>query len=154
MTINDKRPKPICDCSDPDCLKGSQTFTPSKEQAQPEPVAYPRYTSMPAAGEPVYQIKGSSGSQRGDEECWVEVSKQGFEVAVAEGKEVRLLYSASHEDEEVRRSIQYVIAAARKINDEAFAKGTQKVTQWLFIGLDFALAAYDGARANRQGGTQ
>ncbi len=31
MTINDKRPKPICECGDPDCLKGSQTFTPDKD---------------------------------------------------------------------------------------------------------------------------
>lgn len=151
MTINDKRPKPICECGDPDCLKGSQTFTPGKEQAQPEPVAHPRYTTLPADGEPVYQIKGNSGSQRGNEECWVEVSKQGFEDAVSEGKEVRLLYIASKEDEEVRQSTQYVIAAARKINDEAFAKGTQKVRQGLFVSLDFALAGYDGARASRKG---
>ncbi|MDC7831635.1 hypothetical protein [Pseudomonas benzopyrenica] len=33
MTINDKRPKPICECGDPDCLKGSQTFTPDNGQA-------------------------------------------------------------------------------------------------------------------------
>jgi len=154
MTINDKRPKPICECGDPDCLKGSQTFTSSKEQAQPEPVAPPLYTTLPAAGEPVYQIKGNSGSQRGDEECWVEVSQQGFVDAVSEGKEVRLLYVASKEEEEVRQSTQYVIAAARKINDEAFAKGTQKVTHGLFVSLDFALAAYDGARASRKGFTQ
>lgn len=28
MTINDKSPKAICECGDPDCLKGTQLFTP------------------------------------------------------------------------------------------------------------------------------
>lgn len=185
MTINDKRPS--CDCGNPDCLKGSQTFTPSKEQAQPEPVAYlsvevigrstkvdiewPNglHTTLPAgayrlyttqptagqptAGEPVYQIRGNSGSQLGDEECWVEVSKEGFDHAISEGKEVRLLHTASHGDEEVRRSIQYLICVARRISKQAFAKGTHKVEQELFISLDMAVEAYDAemrARASRQ----
>ena len=170
MTTNDYTPKTVCECGDPDCLKGSQTFTLGRGEAQAaQPSEFQRedryiVIKRKDLGAVPLEVRESLGvalfqlsKHLPKRECLiVESDWPEYETtwAAIQARVTGKGAQAGDEDEKVQRRLQDLIAVARRINKEAFAKGTQKVEHGLFVSLDFALEAYDAdmrARASKQG---